>query len=514
MLYHRTNSKINGVVYVPWAKGDLAELRTVSSLPMDFTDPDGLIRLADKQKARLAAWQRPGEICENPKMFHLISSFSIKQTLIGDCSFVASLGVCADFEKKFKKRLITSCIYPQNRHGDPIINPNGKYFIRLYLNGCRRKVVIDDLLPVDAFCNLLCSHSNSRDEFWISLLEKAYMKVMGGYDFPGSSSNNDLYALTGWIPERIDIKESDPQLTFKLVESKLRAGQALVTMGTGPLTKEESERSGLVPTHAYAVLKAQTIHGHKLFQLKNPWSEKRWKGHFSENDTSSWTPELKKALNYDQAQARQVDNGVFWIDLKSVIRFYNTLYINWNPDMFHYKYTIHDFWKPGEVEKDLYNISNNPQYSLQVSSDKACTIWILLSRHITTKSDFAKNEKFITLHVAGNTKGKRLYLPPDRAGYVHTGVKINTPHYLVKLTNIPAGNHSYTVIVSQLDSLSTIYYTIKVYGTCNFKFNAVPSIYAYRKELKGQWKANRPRPSYKLTLPASCNVMVELKGPR
>jgi hypothetical protein len=174
----RTNSKINGVVYVPWAKGDLAELRTVSSLPMDFTDPDGLIRLADKQKARLAAWQRPGEICENPKMFHLISSFSIKQTLIGDCSFVASLGVCADFEKKFKKRLITSCIYPQNRHGDPIINPNGKYFIRLYLNGCRRKVVIDDLLPVDAFCNLLCSHSNSRDEFWISLLEKAYMKVM------------------------------------------------------------------------------------------------------------------------------------------------------------------------------------------------------------------------------------------------------------------------------------------------------------------------------------------------
>lgn len=78
-LLFRVNSKINGVVYLPWSDSDLAELRTVSALPMDFTDPDGVPRLAEKQKARLAGWQRPGEICDNPKMCHLISSFSIKQ---------------------------------------------------------------------------------------------------------------------------------------------------------------------------------------------------------------------------------------------------------------------------------------------------------------------------------------------------------------------------------------------------------------------------------------------------
>lgn len=77
-----------------------------------------------------------------------------------------------------------------------------------------------------------------------------------------------------------------------MLEAKLRAGKveelvtryprpptgsALVTMGTGPLSKEESERTGLVPTHAYAVLRVTEVCKQRLLQLKNPWSEKRWK---------------------------------------------------------------------------------------------------------------------------------------------------------------------------------------------------------------------------------------------
>jgi calpain-7 len=110
----RRGSKINGRDYVPFFDIDLHE-RFAFQTP--FVDKQGQLKLAPKQQTHFARWTRPDEIMSEPKMIMALSYFAIKQDLISDCSFVASLAVSVQYEKKFNKRLITSIIYPQNKQG-------------------------------------------------------------------------------------------------------------------------------------------------------------------------------------------------------------------------------------------------------------------------------------------------------------------------------------------------------------------------------------------------------------
>lgn len=121
-----------------------------------------------------------------------------------------------------------------------------------------------------------------------------------------------------------------------------------MTVATGNFSDAESERTGLVSTHAYAVMDCRTINNERLLKLKNPWSHLRWKGNYSELDVKHWTADLKRTLKYDPDSAAQFDNGVFWIDYDSICRFFDVFYLNWNPELFGYTYCIHQEWSAGE----------------------------------------------------------------------------------------------------------------------------------------------------------------------
>jgi len=129
-------------------------------------------------------------------MIYLVSSLSITQTIITDCSFVSSLVIAAAYERRHGKQLITNIIYPQDRQGTPtlsidpktfrpiaarssprsrpdgwpclagmpIYNPAGKYLVKLHLNGIPRKVVVDDRLPLARDGRLMTSHTTHAQE--------------------------------------------------------------------------------------------------------------------------------------------------------------------------------------------------------------------------------------------------------------------------------------------------------------------------------------------------------------
>jgi calpain-7 len=102
-------------------------------------------------------------------------------------------------------QIISSVAHPYDMSTmAPAASPNGKYIYKLYFNGCYRKVVIDDRLPASKTTrSLTVLDRNNPGVLWPALLEKAYLKVRGGYDFPGSNSGTDLLVLTGWIPEQL-----------------------------------------------------------------------------------------------------------------------------------------------------------------------------------------------------------------------------------------------------------------------------------------------------------------------
>lgn len=68
-------------------------------------------------------------------------------------------------------------------------------------------------------------------------------------------------------------------------------------------------------------------------------------------------------------------------------------------------------WSAGHGPiRDNYNISDNPQFRLDVQNAKSGAVWILLTRHITEIEDFKDNREYITVMVYKNN-GKKVFYP-------------------------------------------------------------------------------------------------------
>ncbi|KAJ2741165.1 cysteine protease [Coemansia sp. BCRC 34301] len=495
-------SHINGLTFLPWLDNDIDETFDLADY---FTDKDGLLTLSAKQQRKLWRWRRASQMYANPQIFGAAGCGHIVQETVTDCSFVAALCVSVEYERRFGRQLITRHMYPRGHLGMPVYNPSGKYMVKLFVNGLWRRVVIDDLLPVAENSKLLCTYSDASD-IGPSLMEKAFLKVMGGYDFPGSNSSTDLHVLTGWIPEHVFIQDQafDADRTWMRMSEASSRGDVLLTIATGEMSGDVASALGLVPSHAYAVLDVRDVGGYRLLKVKNPWSSLRWTGKFSHTDKLAWTPDLIEQLEYDPATAEGIDSGIFWIDYESVCHRFDAIHLNWRPSMFVHSASVHFEWALGMGPRQaLYDFSSNPQYSLTVSGSNGLqSVWILLTKHVLKTE---KNADFIALHVYDSSGGQRIYEPRSA---MHIGEYVNTPHMLVQLS--AQSGERYTVVVAQREKTKALYFTLRALCNTPLQLQVAP-VPAFVETVHGQWGSSSAggntasaryldNPQYRLTI--------------
>jgi len=378
---------------------------------IDASSTGRLLVLSKRQKARLVRWRRMKDLGITEIFTREPSEATIRQGAVGDCSFLAAICVLAHNEDG--RALLKSAI----RETD-----DGIYEVRMYYEGKYVNIEIDDWVPTGQKNKLIVAYSEG--EMWVTLLEKAFVTIMGGsYDVCGSNPNTDAYHITGWVPETLvlsEISSQDAEEAWNsLVYGKLIA--CLGTMKIGDVTHDKeweegvSVSTGLVEDHAYSILRVHQER--KLLYVRNSWGKQRWNKEYGVND-----PVWKDFFieGYDIKVAQQKDDGCFWIPWPDVIRHFSHLYLLHNPKYLHKVCTLpNERFEPGNnsiLVDDAHCTAWNPQYLVRGPVDT--TIYVLLTRLSS------KNPSFVTMHAwQRNTRGFT-YGPPLRDGVYSAGQSV------------------------------------------------------------------------------------------
>jgi calpain-7 len=370
--------------------------------------------------------------------------------------------------------------------------------------------------------------------FGPALIEKAYLKIMGGYDFPGSNSGTDLLALTGWIPEHVFLQSDEIVFSalWRRMSNAWATGDVLITLGTGRFTTREEIVVGLIGEHDYAVLEMKEEDGERMMLVKNPWSDGTvWKGAPTDDEDDDRDfdapspPPSEAGLNMDELKEALPSQkpGVFWISLENICRNFANIYLNWNPTLFTHLHESHFSWDLSTKVSET-SFGRNPQFSICNPSATSGPVWILLSRHLGLPSSAGEgmvNNGFIALYLF-DASGQRVYLS---SGSTHRTPYVDSPQTLLCIDNFPAGD-TYTLAVSSQDlSPTTHHFSLAVYSLTPLTVNAATETFPYSLTLSSSWTAATAggnaqsreyptNPQFVLTLPSKTeNIGLLLETP-
>ncbi|KAK9510521.1 hypothetical protein O3M35_005286 [Rhynocoris fuscipes] len=345
-------------------------------------------------------WKRPGEICNDPRLFvEGASRFDVQQGELGDCWLLAAVANLTLNQALFKQ------IVPDDQNFQD--KYAGIFHFRFWQYGRWVDVVIDDRLPT-YYGQLVFLHSSQSNEFWSALLEKAYAKLHGSYEaLKGGSTNEAMEDFTAGLSEVYELNEAPPNLYTIMIKAYERSSLMACSIEPDPREVEARTPQGLVKGHAYSITRVQyidiatpNVSGKiPLIRLRNPWgNEAEWNGAWSDK-SQEWRfiPQSKK----EEIGLTFENDGEFWMSYRDFAKYFTRLEIcNLNPDSLteeeygddskkHWEMSIFEGeWvrgiTAGGCRNHLETFWHNPQYIIELTDpdeddeENKCTIIIAL----------------------------------------------------------------------------------------------------------------------------------------
>ncbi|XP_030632567.1 calpain-9 [Chanos chanos] len=272
---------------------------TAEGLYVDTTFP------LDEQLAPEVEWKRPKEICSAPQfIIDGATRMDVCQGILSDCWFLSAIASLS-LHPSLMRHVVPSGQSFQDGY-------NGSFKFRFWQYGEWKEVKIDDRLPTQRD-QLIYLRSSQTNEFWSSLLEKAYAKLKGGYRALNMGFSHEAMAdMTGGVTEVLKIPRN---LAAFLKPLLLKGALINCANSQGPL--EQKNEFGILFKHAYAVTgleQVQTKNGPvELVRVHNPWGKTEWEGPWSDQNGSEWN--LVSAEEQRRLKRVNRDDGEFWMTL-------------------------------------------------------------------------------------------------------------------------------------------------------------------------------------------------------
>lgn len=219
--------------------------------------------------------------------------------------------------------------------------------------------------------------SNKINEFWSTLLEKAYAKLYGSYEALEAGCTSEAFVdLTGGIAERFDLKKNDVNLLD--VIKKAFDNNSIIGCSINHYSNGDEKRNGLIGGHAYSMTKALRYTTTLLLRIRNPWGRVEWDGPWSDK-SSEWTniSEFKRreiGLNFEE-------DGEFWICLSDFVKHFDKMEIcHLSPDLLTDQCRNGNQWKIENFEGE--NSNNCPGYVVEMRKpDEKLVIIALIQKN-------------------------------------------------------------------------------------------------------------------------------------